>query len=226
MPGFYKTLKTSALIKWARIGKTFLTRRRKLMYVALVFTALAVLLFAHIRRMQPLHSFSLRNIAKINLFGPGFLGQIYRTTYRVRVLTSNSSIAEIVFRSNFDHSPVLDFCPDNDDYFFVLYDCDTILRLVKIDTRHCFQPFTPTSALNWIVGASPFKVEQAGERDWRMCLNGWSVMTSNEFRLHSLPSLDLGIRQLYADRGMLIPRIREQVHCMFDPGCRLYDPGK
>jgi hypothetical protein len=196
-------------------------RRSRFLWVACGLTALLSVLL--ILALPTSRKFSLGDGTKVCIVPPSAFGTLHQSIYHVIVIPPVGAGGEVDLRGDFDHSPIIGVRAIDASGFYLLYDCDVILRLIKVDTRHTAHFFGPTSALNWIVRSSPFKVEQAGKDDWKAFLASVEAMSVREFERQSLPVVDIGIVRIHPQQRLLLPRMRKQVEAMFGGMSTFYD---
>jgi hypothetical protein len=172
------------------------------------------------------NTFSLADGTRVRIALPGPFGTLHNSVYRIIVELGDTPAQTVTLRSDYGHGLIFAAFPLDDDALYCIYDCDVVLRLIKIDTRRSFRPFQARSALNWIVSSSPFMVSQGNCDDWRAMLGYVKRVGPSEYRRCSIPTLDVGPAKLYADRKFLVPRMEQQIDAMFGGKSRFYESGK
>ena len=146
---------------------------------------------------------------------PGLLSLFRESNYQLFCEPIRGEEGGVNFHANFEHQPLIVFCPTNGGSILCLYDSDVLIRLIKIDTKQTFQAFPKVSPLNWIVQSSSFDVREGTKDDWKLAIDCLDCMDSSTFRRQSILGLNVGLLSVIAYRKQLLQNIRKQADAMY-----------
>ncbi len=167
--------------------------------------------------------FVLLDGTRVTILAPKPFATLHDSIYHVSTWTQDGHTGEMTLHGDFERNPILTFSVANDDHaFYILYDCDVMLRLLKIDTKQSFHGSVDLLASNGIVASSSLYVEEGSKSDWLGALNCLEHMTATEFQKNSMPTLDVGILRMYARQDLVVSHIRRQVSGMYGGKSSVY----
>ena len=149
----------------------------------------------------------------MKLRGPLFL--FFESTVQLLYEPIRGEKGAVSFNTNFEHQPLIVFCPTNSDCILCFYDFDVLIRLIKIDTKKPFHSFQNGSSLNSIVGASSFEVRDGTKDDWKLAIDCLEHMDSRTFERQSIPGLNVGLVSMGAYKKQLLKKVRNQADAMY-----------
>lgn len=121
----------------------------------------------------------------------------------------------VILRGNFEHKPLIVFCPTNSGRIFCFYDSDVLIRLIKIDTTKPFQGVSNQSSLIWIVQSSSFDVREGTKDEWKLAIDCLERMNAQTFKRQSMRGLNLSLVSMDGYKEQLLRNVRDQADRMY-----------
>ena len=161
--------------------------------------AFGVLLFALFICWARTINIPVKSGGLVRLKPASFLKSIYSSGCTITYKTKQNREAKIYLLQTFWKWPIIVIPSTNADVLLCLYDNDTDVQLLRIDTNQGFRSLPRGRPLSRIVLASSCKVDEADEGDWDLAIKTMEQMTTDEFRRHSLPNFNFGILGIYGE---------------------------
>jgi len=146
---------------------------------------------------------------------PGPLSLFFESTDQLFYKPIRGEEGTLTIRSNFEHQPLIVFCPTNSDQIFCLYDSDVLIRLIEINTTKPFQGLSNESSLKWIVQSSSFDVREGTKDDWRLAIDCLERMDPDTFKRQSVRGLNRGLVSMEVYKKRLLNKVRDQADAMY-----------
>src|ERR1051325_860436 len=126
--------------------------RKKAREIIGLGTAALLLITCLLRLMRPMRiDVRTSTSDQIWIESPGLLLSFFSSTHRLVYKTIDGNEGVVNIQANFEHQPLIVFCPTNNECIFCVYDSDVLIRLLRIDTKSDFKGFQNGSALKWII---------------------------------------------------------------------------